>query len=1066
MIHLAVAGLRHHARSWGWVVAAVALVTGLVASGLAMGEGLDVALAARVDRQLGPVVTAVRGRAAGFDAGLGPRLAAALDADVAVVTTRDAVLSTSDGGARGVTVHGVDASLDVLAGWAVAPPPGVVRVDADLGGRLGVVPGDRAVIRMARPSALGDDLALTAASDTLVGVSVEVGPWLDGRWPTDLALRVQPGAPDVALVDRAWLAEQLGVPDRATTVLTTAPAEAVAAALDEAWSLADGGLSLVTTADGVALRSDRVLLDPSWSDRVARLPGAEPASVWFIDSVGFGDRTSPYAFVAGVDPAGAGAVDAQLPDDLDADAIVLDAWLADDLGAGVGDEVTLKVPVLGAFREVTYTDASLRVAAVLPLVPDVADATWMPPIEGIADQQSCRSWDPGLPVDLSRIRDVDEAWWDAHGGAPKAWVRRDTAHRLWGSSHGDDTTVRWPGGTEDAVRAAVRGVLGPGDLGLRAEAVRDHLVAASAPANDFGMLFLGFQFVLVLSALVLASLQAGFALDVRARELGTLRAVGWPARRVAAVILSEAAGVVVVGVVLGIPLAWGMVVGLEAGLASAWSTATTGVSVPGLLTPSALAVAAGSAGVLTLATVGWRVRGALRRPPRDLLAGASPEVGTPKVRRAALVAGLALIGAVVLAVAGPAERTPDAALRFFASGGLALLAWWSGGYAVLARGRLGLGPTGVLRRPGRALALVGLLGCGTFLVVGVGLGGGRAPADATARTSGSGGFALWGEAVLPVPERLDGRDGADRWALRPALPEGSVVPLRVVAGDDASCLQLGSAQTPTLLGVPAGAFDGRFTTDDALWTALATRRDDGRIPALGDAATVTWGLHAAVGDVLTYAGARGEPVEVVLVGILPPSVAQGSLFVDADQLHARFPGADHRVFLVDVPSADADEVAQDLDRALADRGGRFVPTVERLEAFAAVEDTYVAIFRVLGGLGLVLGAVGVGLVLSRGVHERRGELAALRALGFARSRLVGWVVAEHAGAVALGLVGGAVAAALAVVPVVLSPEADPPVGEVAGLVLATAVVALVSLVLAARRGVAGPVARELARERV
>ena len=58
------------------------------------------------------------------------------------------------------------------------------------------------------------------------------------------------------------------------------------------------------------------------------------------------------------------------------------------------------------------------------------------------------------------------------------------------------------------------------------------------------------------------------------------------------------------------------------------------------------------------------------------------------------------------------------------------------------------------------------------------------------------------------------------------------------------------------------------------------------------------------------------------------------------------------------------------------------PTAERLEAYLAVENTYLTTFQALGGLGLLLGALGLAVVLLRSVWERRGELALLRALGY------------------------------------------------------------------------------------
>ena len=96
-------------------------------------------------------------------------------------------------------------------------------------------------------------------------------------------------------------------------------------------------------------------------------------------------------------------------------------------------------------------------------------------------------------------------------------------------------------------------------------------------------------------------------------------------------------------------------------------------------------------------------------------------------------------------------------------------------------------------------------------------------------------------------------------------------------------------------------------------------------------------------------------------------------------------------FLIQTPSGREREVKDILDLALADRGFDATPTAERLDAFLAVENTYLSTFQALGGLGLILGALGLAVVLLRGVWERRAELALLRALGW-RRLMLGWLV--------------------------------------------------------------------------
>src|SRR5262249_35373665 len=91
-------------------------------------------------------------------------------------------------------------------------------------------------------------------------------------------------------------------------------------------------------------------------------------------------------------------------------------------------------------------------------------------------------------------------------------------------------------------------------------------------------------------------------------------------------------------------------------------------------------------------------------------------------------------------------------------------------------------------------------------------------------------------------------------------------------------------------------------------------------------------------------------------------------------------------------------------------------TRERVASYLAVENTYLTTFQLLGGLGLLLGALGLAVVLLRGVWERRGELALLRALGYRNRALGGLVMAENGLLLLLGLLAGVGAAVLSVLP--------------------------------------------------
>jgi putative ABC transport system permease protein len=207
------------------------------------------------------------------------------------------------------------------------------------------------------------------------------------------------------------------------------------------------------------------------------------------------------------------------------------------------------------------------------------------------------------------------------------------------------------------------------------------------------------------------------------------------------------------------------------------------------------------------------------------------------------------------------------------------------------------------------------------------------------------------------------------------------------------------------------------------------------VPAIGDEATVRWALGKKVGDSLAYVDERGDTFQLRIVDIMSNSVLQGSLIISESNFVKRFPSlGGYRMFLIDAPQENSAEIADQLSRMLRDRGLEVVPAWQRLANFQEVQNTYIAIFQALGGLGLLLGSLGLAIVVLRNVLERRSELALLEAVGFRRSELEELVLSEHWLLIVLGLVIGLAAALLSVLPAILSPAASPPWGIIVPVV--------------------------------
>lgn len=830
----------------------------------------------------------------------------------------------------------------------------------------------------------------------------------------------------------------------------------------------------------VDVLSDRIFLDPEL-ERIANEPTTGISHItgraytdhqnlltYLANLVRSGTNTTPYSMITA---AGAPFT----PPDMKDDEIIMTRWLADDLHAAVGDTVELSYFLPESGAKLVEATNRFRVHSIVPMELPWADRTLMPDFPGIENAESTADWDAGFPL-VYKIRPKDKDYWKKYRGTPKAFITLAAGQKMWANRFGNLTAIRFPVPEDDdpeKVRDSIDMQLGedlePAALGFHFEPVRDQALKAANQAQDFGDLFLGFSIFLVVAALLLMALLFQFGLEQRATEVGTFLALGFTPKQVRRMLLKEGTILASVGGLLGTFAGLGYAKATLWGLTTIWRSAVGTSSLTFHASPATLSTGLTASIAVSTIVIGLALRKQAKRPARELLAG---EVQSPKPKLKswgkwiALLAGLPALGAVAWALV---TRETTNAEVFFSAGSLLLIAGLGAAaawLAILARktsiplspgaaslpsphpmGRgikaegltlSGLALRGTVRRRTRSLATIALLASGSFLIAAVGVFRLDANLNALQKTSGTGGFALLGDSTMPVVQDLNSTSGRQFFGLGDRdLQNVTFVPFRVRDGDEASCLNLNRAQKPRLLGVNPSSLTGRFTFAGAAkglditraWDLLRNRASSiqhpassDEIPAVADANSIEWALGKKLGDTLDYTDERGHTVKLRLVGSLANSILQGSLIIDEAEFTKRFPSeTGYRMFLLDVPTNAISQVSATLSHALQDVGLELTSTVQRLNAFNAVQNTYLGTFQILGGLGLLLGSAGLGIVVLRNVLERRGELGLLTAVGFDRRSLQHLILGEHGALLTLGLGIGILSAVVAVLPAILSP---------------------------------------------
>jgi ABC-type antimicrobial peptide transport system permease subunit len=705
----------------------------------------------------------------------------------------------------------------------------------------------------------------------------------------------------------------------------------------------------------------------------------------------------------------------------------------------------------------TTRTAAFQLAGVVPISGPAADPNLAPDYPGITESDRLSDWDPPFPIDLDRVRPKDEDYWKKYRTTPKAFIRLQTGQQLWESRYGNLTSLRFfpssgvvLSSAAETFRNQLRDSIDPIQMGLSAYSVREQGLAASKGATDFGEYFVYFSFFLVVSALLLTALFFKLGVEQRSREIGLLGAIGFSSSKIRNLFLIEGAVLSTVGGVLGVVGAVGygglMMIGLRT-----WWVDAVGTTALSLHVSSASLLFGFLGGIATaVICVALTLRQLGHQSSRSLVVGSTNWAGSKdsgaawiKRKRFRLIIATALILVTAGLLLGTSSGLVGQVAGFFGAGGSLLLALLTIQSTVLQSGRRqtiekrGIWPVSRLgfrnatTRPGRSVLCIALFAGATFVIVAVDAFR-RDSTPHTDKKSGTGGYPLLAESLLPIshnPNTTEGREALNIYAAaEEKIGDVTFSRFRVRPGDDASCLNLYQPRNPRIIA-PGAEFvaEGRFSFTDSLattlsekenpWLLLQEELEDGVVPAIADANSITYVLHLKLGDEVIISGESGRPIRLKLVAALSDSVFQGELLISERNFLRYFPEQPgYRFFLIEAPRGNLTEVAATLEEQLSDFGVDVVFTSERLASFHRVENTYLSTFQTLGGLGLILGTLGLATIILRNVLERRRELALLRAIGYGRGDFRVIVLAENSLLLLAGLVTGALSALLAIAP--------------------------------------------------
>jgi len=402
------------------VLLTVVVSTAILTGALLVGDSVRYSLRMIVKARLGNTQVALFPQSGFFTEGLANELANELNTSVAPVLYVRGMITDSNDSRRAnrIEVLGVDERF-----FTVGAAENTLRNDNDQGvvlneqlaARIKVNVGDEVLLRIENPSFMSRDLPVSPDSNLSVAFRLMVTAVAKESEFGRFSLRANQIAPLNAYVPLNWIQEKLGRDDLANLLLVAENPEKdinpenATKLIKKLWKLGDAGLEFrkLDKQNALELRSRRVFIDESLSEAAM---GASDKAVgiltYFVNELRLGNNATPYSMVTAMGHSlDAGSI---IPMEMKDDEIILNQWVAEDLGAKVGDSIELRYYTLTPMRKLQEQATNFHVRKILPMTNPAVDPNLMPDFPGLADVDNCRDWDSSIPIDLNKIRPKDE----------------------------------------------------------------------------------------------------------------------------------------------------------------------------------------------------------------------------------------------------------------------------------------------------------------------------------------------------------------------------------------------------------------------------------------------------------------------------------------------------------------------------------------------------------------------------------------------------------------------------------------------------------------------------------
>ena len=492
------------------VLAGTIITTAVITGALIVGDSVKLSLTNIVKNRLGNVQYVLQSNDRFVRAKLAEEISNKLNVKSAPVILLQGITSNPENDVRinKTQVVGVDSSFWLFSNKKM---PNLNTDEAiiseNVAEKLNLKVNDELVLRVEKLSVIPINSPFSAEEIPSVSFRLKIKAIADENNLGRFSLKNNQVAPYNVFISREYLSAKLDVNGLVNVVLLSEQKNIIPDSdffnniLSDVWSVKDAGIEINKIDNrNYEITSDRIFIDKQISLSILKkIPNAKSILTYLVNSISLNENSTPYSFVTAVSENYSGK-------ELKENEILINDWLSEDLNSKVGDTLNLKYFVIDDRQNLREDSNLFIVKGIIPTKDSLINRSLMPKFPGFATAISCVEWNTNIPIDLKKIRDKDEKYWNEYRGTPKAVISIEAGKKLWENKFGDYTSIRFNDSVfNSSINNPSQEILkeiNPEDLNLSIVEVKTSGLQSASTGVDFGQLFLSLNYCCYLQRLV------------------------------------------------------------------------------------------------------------------------------------------------------------------------------------------------------------------------------------------------------------------------------------------------------------------------------------------------------------------------------------------------------------------------------------------------------------------------------------------------------------------------------------------------------------------------------------